>query len=43
MSQDRKRGIKTEIDWINGAVVKLARKHNISVPYNECIEKRNGC
>lgn len=37
MSQDRKRGIKTEIDWINGAVVKLARKHNISVPYNECI------
>lgn len=37
MSQDRKRGVKTEIDWINGAVVKLARKHNISVPYNECV------
>lgn len=36
MSQDRKRGSKTEIDWINGAVVKLAQKHNISVPYNEC-------
>lgn len=37
MSQDRKRGVKTEIDWINGAVVKLARKHNISVPYNDCV------
>ena len=37
MSQDRKRGFKTEIDWINGAVVKLAHKHGLSVPYNELV------
>lgn len=35
MSQDRKRGAKTEIDAINGAVVSLAQKHNIATPYNE--------
>ena len=37
MFQDRKKGIKTEIDSINGAVVKLARKHHLSVPCNELI------
>lgn len=37
MSQDRKRGFKTEIDWINGAVVKLAHKHGLSAPYNELV------
>lgn len=37
MSQDRKKGVKTEIDSINGAVVKLAQKHNILTPYNELV------
>ena len=37
MSQDRKKYLKTEIDWINGAVVNLARKHNLNVPYNELV------
>ena len=37
MSQDRKRGFRTEIDFINGAVVKLAQKHNIPTPYNKLI------
>ena len=37
MSQDRKRGAKTEIDWINGSVVKLAKQYHIPAPYNELI------
>lgn len=37
MSQDRKRGAKTEIDWINGSVAKLAKQYHISAPYNELI------
>ena len=37
MSQDRKKGVKTEIDSINGAVVDLAHKHNMAAPYNELV------
>lgn len=37
MSQDRKKGHLTEIDFINGAVVRLTQKHHLSVPYNELI------
>ena len=39
MSQDRKRGVKTEVDSINGAVVELAKKHNMSTPCNDMITK----
>ena len=39
MSQDRKRGVKTEVDSINGAVVELAKKHNMPAPYNDMITK----
>ena len=34
MYQDRLHKRHTEIDFINGTVVKLARKYHISVPYN---------
>lgn len=37
MSQDRKNGHLTEIDFINGAVIRLAQKHHLAVPYNELI------
>ena len=32
--QDIKTGKKTEIDALNGAVIQLAEKHGIDVPYN---------
>ncbi|MDP4143824.1 MAG: 2-dehydropantoate 2-reductase [Bacillota bacterium] len=35
--QDIERKIKTEIDTLNGSVVKLAEKSNIKVPYNTMI------
>ncbi len=40
MLQDIRNGRKTEIDYINGAVVKLGQKHNIPTPANkEIVEK----
>jgi len=35
MYQDVKKGKKTELDYITGAIIRLAKKHKISVPYNE--------
>ncbi len=37
MLQDIKNGNKTEIDSLNGMVVNLAKRHDLSVPYNEFI------
>lgn len=37
MLQDLTLGRKTEIDFLNGAVAELARKHGIDAPYNTCI------
>jgi len=37
MSQDLQAGRPTEIDYINGAVVELATKHNIGTPVNSRI------
>lgn len=37
MLQDIDNGKKTEIDFINGAIVFLAKKYDIEVPYNELI------
>ena len=37
MLQDLARGRRTEIDFLNGAVTDLARRHGIDVPYNTCI------
>ncbi len=37
MVQDRRAGRKTEIDFINGAVVKGGRKYGISTPVNETV------
>ncbi len=37
MLQDMEKGKKTEIDFLNGAVVKLGKKHGIAVPYNESL------
>jgi len=36
-AQDLARGKKTEIDFLNGYIVELGKKHGISVPYNESI------
>ncbi len=35
MYQDVKKGKRTELDYITGAIIQLAKKHNIPVPYNE--------
>jgi 2-dehydropantoate 2-reductase len=35
--QDIKAGRQTEIEALNGAVIKLARKHGIDVPYNSVV------
>lgn len=37
MLQDMQNGRKTEIEYLNGAIVKIAEKHNISVPNNRLI------
>jgi len=37
MLQDLARGHKTEIDFMNGAVAALARRHGLDAPYNACI------
>lgn len=37
MLQDMQNGRKTEIEYLNGAIVKIAEKHNISVPNNSLI------
>lgn len=37
MLQDIERGRKTEIDFLNGKIVELGKKHNIPTPMNECI------
>lgn len=37
MYQDRKKGIKTEIDAINGAIVEQAKIYGVPVPYNSLI------
>lgn len=35
MYQDVKKGKKTELDYITGAIIQRAKKHNIPVPMNE--------
>jgi 2-dehydropantoate 2-reductase len=37
MLQDITRGKKTEIDFINGAVVQKGKLHSVPTPYNSCI------
>ncbi len=37
MLQDIERGKKTEVDYLNGAVARLGRKHGIPTPYNDAI------
>lgn len=37
MYQDRMRGVKTEIDAINGAIVEQAKLYGVPVPYNSLI------
>ena len=37
MYQDRKKGILTEIDAINGAIVEQAKQYGVPVPYNTLI------
>jgi 2-dehydropantoate 2-reductase len=37
MLQDLTRGKKTEIDFINGAVIWKGREHDIPTPYNSFI------
>ncbi len=39
MLQDVDKKRKTEIEKINGAVVRIGKKHNIATPYNELIVK----
>ncbi|MFQ6136434.1 MAG: ketopantoate reductase family protein [Candidatus Hydrothermarchaeales archaeon] len=37
MLQDIEKGKKTEIDYLNGAIVELGRKHGIETPRNEIV------
>jgi 2-dehydropantoate 2-reductase len=37
MYQDVVKGRKTEIDFLNGKIVDLAKKHNMPTPYNEVL------
>ena len=37
MCQDMERGRRTEIDFINGAVVRLGRKYGVPTPRHELI------
>ncbi len=47
MLQDVLKGRTTEIDSINGYIIRLAKKHNIEVPVNEAlyglVKSANGC
>ena len=47
MLQDVLKGRMTEIDSINGYIIRLAKKHNIEVPVNEAlyglVKSANGC
>lgn len=36
-AQDLSRGKKTEIDFLNGYIVELGRRHGITTPYNESV------
>jgi 2-dehydropantoate 2-reductase len=36
-AQDLARGKATEIDYLNGYIVQLAKKHGVEVPYNESV------
>lgn len=36
-AQDLARGKKTEIDFLNGYIVELGRRHGIATPYNESV------
>jgi len=40
MLQDIRNGKKTEIDYINGAIVKLGQKHNIPTPVNSALVEK---
>jgi 2-dehydropantoate 2-reductase len=37
MLEDLRHGRKTEIDFMNGAIVSFGKKHGIATPYNECL------
>ncbi|WP_416236957.1 ketopantoate reductase C-terminal domain-containing protein [Rhizobium sp. CC-YZS058] len=37
MAQDLEAGRKTEIDYLNGAVVTLASAHALTAPVNACL------
>ena len=37
MQQDLIKGKHTEIDYLNGAVVRLGKKHGIKCPVNEAL------
>ncbi|NWG09934.1 MAG: 2-dehydropantoate 2-reductase [Nitrososphaerales archaeon] len=37
MLQDLERGKRTEVDFINGAIVRMGKRHNIETPVNETI------
>ncbi len=37
MLQDIQHGRKTEIEFLNGKIVELGKKHNIPTPVNECL------
>ena len=39
MLQDILSGKKTEIDYINGAIVSEGSKYNISTPYNDILTR----
>jgi 2-dehydropantoate 2-reductase len=37
MLQDLAAGKRTEIDALNGAVLKLAKKYKVATPYNQAV------
>nr|WP_281248630.1 ketopantoate reductase C-terminal domain-containing protein [Domibacillus antri] len=37
MYHDVKKGRPTEIDYLNGSVINIAKRHGIPVPYNELL------
>lgn len=37
MQDDLQQGRRTEIDWINGEIVKLAKKIGLNAPINQCL------